>query len=139
LFRRAKQPPDDLVAELLRTNLHRLECDACHAIGLVIVAADDAAGGESLGNDIGATEDFDDWQQAILCKVCHQPIPPERLEVFPSSRTCVGCQDLADRGQSPVEPEFCPKCGALLELRVSRGGGVTRYKQFCTGSPPCRL
>lgn len=39
----------------------------------------------------------------------------------------------------PTEPEFCPKCGALLELRVSRGAGVTRYKQFCTGDPPYRL
>lgn len=133
LFRRAKQPPEDLIAEILKTNLHRLQCEACHHVGLVVVEADDA-------NTLGSSADrTDDWQQAVLCQVCHQPIPPERLEVLPNTKTCVACQDQADRGQTPVEPEYCPKCGALLELRVSRSGGVTRYKQFCTGVPPCRL
>lgn len=131
LLRRAPHPPPELVAELLKSHLNQLHCDACHATGLVVVEADDA--------DPGGFSCADDWQQAIVCQVCHRPIPPERLEVMPNAKTCVGCQDLADRGHTPLEPEFCRKCGALLELRVSRSDGVTRYKQFCTGQPPCRL
>ena len=34
---------------------------------------------------------------------------------------------------------FCPRCGSLVEIRVSRGSGITRYRRFCTGDPPCRL
>lgn len=126
LLRRASHPPDEIVSELLAANLARLKCDACGAAGLVI------------GNE-EACDTRDDWQQAVLCQVCNQPIPPERLDVFPAAVRCVTCQTASDRGVPQTEPEFCPKCGALLELRVSRGGGVTRYKQFCTGNPPCRL
>lgn len=126
LLRRAPHPPAELVGELLDANLARLMCDACGAAGLVFGADSD-------------NEASDDWQQAVLCQICNQPIPPERLEVLPHVTRCVGCQDAEDRGEAAVELEFCPKCGALLELRVSRSGGLTRYKQFCTGDPPCRL
>ena len=118
----------------MRVNAHRLTCDACHQTGLAIIGADD---GGPLGSRVLAGDD--DWQQAVICQICREPIPPERLEVFPNSIRCAKCQDLADRGAEPVPPEYCPKCGALLEMRVSRGGGITRYKQFCTGNPPCRL
>lgn len=126
LLRRAPNPPEELVAELLAANTGRLACDRCGAVGLAVGQADDA-------------DEWDDWQQAVVCEVCQQPIPPERLEIFPAAKRCVGCQDKADRGQEADEPDFCPKCGSLVELRVSRGGGTTRYKLFCTGDPPCRL
>lgn len=115
-----------MVSELLVANLARLKCDACGHAGLLLGTDDEA-------------DAPDDWQQAVLCQICIRPIPLERLEVFPHATRCVECQDASDRGVETTEPEFCPKCGALLELRVSRGSGVTRYKQFCTGSPPCRL
>ena len=126
LLRRAPHPPEDLVSELLSRNLSRLECDSCGSTGLLLVS-DDVA------------EAQDDWQQAALCQICDQPIPLERLEVYPGAERCVACQDAEERGVQTFEPDFCPKCGALLELRVSRGGGIARYKQFCTGDPPCRL
>jgi len=126
LLRRATHPPEEMVSELLTTNSSRLTCDACGAVGLLIAPNDE-------------NEGWDDWRQTVLCQICRQPIPPERLEVFPTSKRCVACQDATDRGQTFEEPEFCPKCGALVELRVSRGGGVTRYKRFCTGEPPCQL
>lgn len=126
LLRRAPHPPEDLVSELLNTNLTRLKCDSCGLTGLLLKPAKQ-------------TDAQDDWQQAALCQICNQPIPQDRLEVFPRATRCVACQDAEDRGVESVEPEFCPKCGALLELRVSRGGGITRYKEFCTGDPPCRL
>ncbi|MDZ4657476.1 MAG: TraR/DksA C4-type zinc finger protein [Bythopirellula sp.] len=137
LLRRSPHPPAELVSELLRVNAHRLTCDTCHNPGLAIVGAD---GGDPHSPAILAgSEDVGDWQQAVLCQICREPIPPERVEIFPDAKRCAKCQDLADRGAEPVAPEFCPKCGALLEMRVSRGGGITRYKQFCTGQPPCRL
>ena len=127
LLRRAAEPSEEMVRELLLTNTAKLSCDGCHQAGLVFSEPSD-------------DDDEDgDWQQAVVCDVCRKPIPPERVEVFPDATRCVGCQDVADRGAEPEEPEFCEKCGSLVELRVSRGGGITRYKRFCTGSPSCRL
>jgi predicted nucleic-acid-binding Zn-ribbon protein len=133
LLRRAPHPPTELVSELLRLNVHRLACDACHYTGLYSPAVSAGAGA------MADYEDDGDWQQASICEVCREPISPDRLEVFPTARRCAKCQDLADRGVEAAPIEYCPKCGAALEMRVSRGGGITRYKQFCTGNPPCRL
>jgi hypothetical protein len=126
LFRRAAAPPGDLVVEMLRSHGHRLACDCCQATGLARRLDGDDAG-------------RDEWEQVVVCEVCRQPIPEERLAVFPRATRCAACQDAADRGKTSIQPEYCPKCGAVLELRVSRSGGVTRYKLFCTGHPPCRL
>lgn len=136
LLRRSPHPPSELVNELLRVNVHRLACDTCHNVGLAIVEADD---GDPL--DIPSFYDTGDadWQQARLCQFCRRPIDPDRLEIFPDAKRCAKCQNVADQGAEADVPEFCPKCGALLEMRVSRGGGITRYKQFCTGQPACRL
>lgn len=126
LLRRAPHPPEELVSELLAVNLSRLKCDAYGFAGLLL--------GPAVDN-----EAQEDWQQATLCQICNEPIPPDRLEIFPDASRCVACQDAEDRSEEVAEPEFCPKCGALLELRVGRGGGITRYKQFCTGDLHCRL
>ncbi len=32
-----------------------------------------------------------------LCDQCHQPIPPERLEVLPSATLCVACKSKQER------------------------------------------
>jgi hypothetical protein len=136
LLRRSPHPPAEVVSELLRVNVHRLICDACHHTGLAIIGADDGGPYRILAS---SSDDDGDWQQARICEVCREPISPDRLEVFPTARRCAKCQDLADRGADAPPVEYCPKCGAVLEMRVSRGGGITRYKQFCTGDPPCRL
>lgn len=124
LLRRATHPSEEMLNELLLVNLLHLACDECGQLGLHL--EEDSS--EQL-----------DWQQAVVCEICHQPIPWERLEIFPKSKRCVVCQDEADRGVAPEESEFCEKCGALVELRVSHSGGLTRYKRFCTGSPACRF
>lgn len=126
LFRRAPEPPEDLVREVLRANGHRLSCDSCRATGLTVADGADSA-------------DAGEWEQVIMCETCRQPIPAERLEFLPNATRCAACQDAKDRGATFVEPEYCPKCGATVELRVSRTGGITRYKLWCTGNPPCRL
>lgn len=127
LLRRDGEPDEAIVAALLPEATGRMTCPACKRVGLVI-------------GDAAEEEDGDDWQAAVLCDGCRRPIDPERLEVFPNTRRCVACQSRRESGApEPDEPEFCPRCGSLVELRVSRGGGLTRYKRFCTGSPPCRL
>ena len=124
-MRREKDPDETIVAELFADAAPLMTCPACKSRGLHIDARD--------------VDDDSDWQTAVLCEICRQPIPPERLEILPGTRRCVACQGKAERGQLADEPEFCPKCGSLVELRVSRGAGITRYKSFCTGNPPCRL
>ena len=130
LLKRAANPPEELVYELLLASVSRLSCDQCHTVGLAFSEPEKS---KVFDSDAG------DWQQAIVCEVCRKPIPPERVEVFPEARRCVDCQNVADRGEEPEELEFCEKCGSLVELRVSRSSGITRYKRFCTGSPACRL
>jgi predicted RNA-binding Zn-ribbon protein involved in translation (DUF1610 family) len=125
LFRRASEPPNEIVREVLVSQGSELTCDNCGRPGLWVRTDAEDDGGE--------------WKQVVVCEICRQPIPPERLQFKPGATRCVKCQDATDRGESFAEPEYCPKCGALMELRVSRTGGLTRYKLWCTGNPPCRL
>lgn len=125
LFRRAPDPGDDLIGELLTTYGPKLQCDRCQATNLEISDT--------------ASDDRGDWQLARACEVCRTPIDPERLAVVPDATRCAVCQSSADRGQTAVEVDYCPKCGAPMELRATYGSGVTRYRLFCTASPPCRL
>ena len=125
LLRRDGDPDEEILAALLPDAAGRMTCPSCKRIGLTVGEADDA--------------EEDDWLAATLCDACRKPIPPERLEALPGTRRCVECQGKAESGQSDDEPDFCPRCGALMELRVSRSRGLTRYRSFCTGSPPCRL
>ena len=61
-----------------------------------------------------------------------------RLFQVPSAAQ--SCQGLAESDKlAEAEPDYCPHCGSLVEIRVSRGSGITRYKRVCTGLPPCRL
>lgn len=123
-LRREKEPDPATVDELLVDAALRMTCPVCKSRGLA-VAEGDAEG--------------DDWQVAVLCEICRQAISAERLEFMPGTRRCVTCQGLDETGKLVDEPEFCPKCGALVELRVSRGAGITRYKRFCTGNSGCRI
>lgn len=122
-LRRAERPPLELVRELLTGLAPRWECPDCSVAGLRVTP----------------WLEEDDWATARRCEICRQAIPPERLEALPDAVRCVDCQHEAETGKLQAEVEFCPRCGALLELRVSRRGGLTRYRLFCTGQPPCRV
>ena len=99
-------------------------------------AADRRKSGDLRRRDAEATE----WQAAALCEVCRVPISLERLEAIPGVKLCASCQQQAERGEIADDaPEYCPHCGALVKLRLSRGAGITRYERVCTGNPPCRL
>ncbi len=116
MLRREKEPDLHLVHELFVARLDQLACDACHQVGLQWQLLDDWE---------------DDWQQGRDCEVCHQRIPAERLEVFPDTRRCRDCQQSAERGEDSAEPEYCPRCGAIMQLRLQRGSGITRYVMSC--------
>jgi hypothetical protein len=126
LLRRDREPDEEMVAELLVEAAPRMTCPLCKEKRLNAQPTNDASGP-------------DDWEAAILCEVCRQPIDPERLDAIPSTRRCAACQGKAETGGLCDEPEYCPNCGAVVQTRVSRGAGLTRYKRVCTGQPPCRL
>lgn len=125
LLRREPDPQENVVAALLVEAAPRMTCPLCKEKSVRANPADEIS---------------DDWQAAVLCEVCRQPIPPERLDALPGVKRCAVCQQKSESGElSESEPKYCPQCGALLEIRMSRGTGITRYKRICTGNPPCRL
>lgn len=126
LLRRNRDPDEDVVAALLVEAAPRMTCPLCKEKRLFARPTEDDAAS--------------DWQAAVLCEVCREPIDPERMEAIPGTTRCAACQGKTESGQlAEIEPDFCPHCGALIEVRVSRGSGITRYKRVCTGDPPCRL
>jgi Zn finger protein HypA/HybF involved in hydrogenase expression len=126
LLRREPDPDENVVASLLVEAAPHMTCPLCKEKRLAATPVESSSD--------------DDWQAAVLCEICRAPIPPERLEALPGVKRCAGCQQKSESGElSGSDPEFCPQCGALVEIRVSRGSGITRYKRVCTGNPPCRL
>ncbi len=126
LLRRDNDPEDEIILALLEDAAARMTCPSCKSIGLVASDSEETE-----------TEWDDDWQAAVLCNHCRKPIPPERVEALPGVKQCVECQGMEETGTLPEEPDFCPRCGSLVEIRVSQSGGITRYKQFCTSG--CRI
>lgn len=124
-LRRDGQPEIAVIEALLIDAAGRMTCPGCKQIGLTV-------------EDPADETDTDDWLAAVLCEACRKPIDPKRVEALPGVKRCAACQQRAEAGESDDEPEFCPRCGSLMELRVSRRGGLTRYRLFCTGDPPCR-
>jgi hypothetical protein len=128
LLRREPNPDEGIVAQLIVESAPRMTCPVCKETQLVARPSEEAAGND--GN----------WQAAVLCDVCRRPIAPERLEAIPGAKRCAACQGKTEAGTiDDVDPDYCPRCGAPTEVRMSRGIGITRYKRFCTGNPPCRL
>lgn len=127
LLRRDPDPDEDLLRVLFAEAAPRMTCPSCKEKRL-----------HAIDRDPNDTDDAD-WLSAVLCEVCRQPIPPERVEALPGVKRCVACQGRTEAGVAVEEPEYCPNCGSLVEIRASRGTGITRYRRFCTGQPPCRL
>jgi RNA polymerase-binding transcription factor DksA len=126
LLRRESDPDDDLIAALHIETAPRMTCPICKEKKLSASLADDTEAAE--------------WQAAVLCEICRAPIPAERVEAIRGVKRCANCQQQTECGElADDEPEFCPHCGALVKLRLSRGAGITRYERVCTGIPPCRL
>ena len=41
-----------------------------------------------------------DWQTAVLCEMCREPIAPERLEAIPGTKRCAACRESRESGNS---------------------------------------
>lgn len=128
LLRRDPDPEEDWLRELFLESAPRMTCPLCKEQRL-----------RAADHDAKAEDDNFDWQAAVLCEICREAIDPERVEALPGVKRCVRCQGLDEAGVALEEPDFCPRCGSLVEVRASRRGGITRYRRFCTGQPPCRL
>jgi predicted RNA-binding Zn-ribbon protein involved in translation (DUF1610 family) len=118
-LRRAAEPEAVVLAELFVAAAPGFRCDACGHVGL---SPKPAAG------------DNDDWEGQRACESCGRLIPAERVELFPNVKVCVACQSKNESGQDQAEPEYCPRCGAIMKLRQSRARGITRYVTTC---PEC--
>jgi len=121
--RPGREPEPEILYEVFRGTAGQLTCPQCGQRGLVIQALDDRDG---------------DWPGAPLCDGCRQPIPRERWQALPGVRLCAACQQQEETGRGADAADYCPRCGALMELRLSRSAGLARYVMTCTGNPPCR-
>lgn len=71
--------------------------DADHAVASQLLA-------EQVTLAVGLQSQLDDLETAAgrhsdygICEGCHEPIPAERLEVFPATTMCVACKAAAAR------------------------------------------
>lgn len=116
-LRRETQPASELIRQLFDTVLPQSECPDCRHRGLTQQPLDDSAAA---------------WGDARRCELCRNPIPAERLEVFPRATRCASCQDRPS-GPSGAD-DFCPRCGGVLKVRASNSAGIARYITAC---PDC--
>ncbi len=123
-LRAGHAPEIEILYEVFRATAGQLACPKCGKKGL-------AAG--------PAAEDEADWPGSRPCPSCGKPIPQERLEAVPDATLCAACRRDEERGRRPTEVDYCPRCGAPMELRLTKSGGITRYVLTCTAVPPCRL
>src|SRR5262245_1047329 len=85
VMRRDREPDEEIVAVLLVESAPRMTCPLCKEKRLTAQPTTD-------------TSDAEDWQAAILCDVCRQPIDLERLDAVPGTRRCAACQGKAETG-----------------------------------------
>ena len=106
----------DVLNELFVRSAPCLICSQCHESGLEVRPDSDDFGGD-----------------ARRCAGCGVSIPWERLEFFPDTELCTGCQQKTEQAGGST-PEYCPKCGNVMALKPVYGRGVTHYRLTC---PQC--
>src|SRR5437870_3160135 len=75
-LRREREPEEDLVATLFVAAAPQMTCPICKQKSLFAQPSQD------LSDQPG------DWQAAVLCEICREPIAPERLEAIPGTKRC---------------------------------------------------
>ena len=120
MLRRNAEPDQATVAELVRQAADRFACVGCGSLGLRPCDEDP--------HEAAA------WGDPVYCEVCQAVISSERLEVFPDSRLCTKCQSLDENGQTTDVPDYCSRCGDILQLKRRTGAGLAGYRSFC---PTC--
>ncbi len=133
MLKRSAADDVGLLWELLAATAPRLRCTHCEQEGLQVVrlAHRPVAGDAGQSNH---DDDFSAWPEARACRGCRQPIPAERLELFPHEVLCAACKDAAAASPELSEDDFCPRCGDRLQVRLSQGR-TANYQLTC---PSCR-
>lgn len=121
MLRRQNKPEPAVVHELFRQSGSRLSCQKCQHVGLIVEEA------EPLNTE--------EWGEARKCESCSVAIPPERLEVFPDATRCAQCQSTDENTADTGEPEYCPRCGNIMQPATKIGKGMAHYTLIC---PTCR-
>lgn len=120
MFKRQQEPDATLVRELYAQQISLLRCEVCGQIGYGDVSSDEV--------------DDEPWCGGRACERCRRPISAERLEVFPDARRCTECQQAGEAEDDHGDPEYCPRCGAIMQLKLRGGSGITSYAMHC---PEC--
>jgi RNA polymerase-binding transcription factor DksA len=121
-LRRGDEPSTDLLLELAQAAIADGRWGSCPTCG--------EAG---LGAAPPEAEEDVDWGDARHCAECGAVIPAERIEIFPNSKTCAACQQKMESGAGSKDHEYCPRCGAVMQVKASRTPGAT-YRLYC---PDC--
>ncbi len=121
--RPGKTMEPEILQEVFRCAARQFACPKCGHLGLGVANAVDAAA----------------WPEAPSCVKCGQPIGRERREALPTARLCAQCQRDVERGIAKPDQDFCPRCGAPMEVRAVPEGRRTRYVLACSAQPPCPL
>lgn len=111
----------EILYEVFRAAASQFACPKCGHQGLGVSNAVEAAA----------------WPEVPCCVKCGRPISRERREALPVTRVCTACQRDVERGVAKPDREFCPRCGAPLEVRAIVEGRRTRYVLACSAQPPC--
>lgn len=123
-LRAGGEPELPIMHELFRVTAPRLSCPECGKVGLVAATAMD---------------DRSDWPAERVCELCSRPISRQRSEAVPGATLCVACQRDDELGLTKTQTDYCPRCGAPMELRLAKSSVPARYVLACTANPPCRL
>ena len=123
-IRQGKDMELEILYEVFRASASQFTCPQCGRTGLSAMNAAEGAG---------------DWPGTPACVKCGRPIAKERLEAVPNTRVCAACQSDTERGVQRQEKDFCPRCGAPMEVRAIVQGNRTRYVLACSANPPCPL
>jgi hypothetical protein len=114
----------EILFEVFRAAAGSFECPKCGGSGLAVTStADERA----------------EWPGVAACAKCGRPIGSERLEAVPGTTCCAACQNDHEHGRTRADKDHCPRCGAVLEVRVVTQGDRTRYVMACSANPPCPL
>jgi predicted RNA-binding Zn-ribbon protein involved in translation (DUF1610 family) len=127
MLRRNEHPAEAEMRELLPAAAPKLACPQCGERKIAV------AEGQDLDDAAWDAE----FPIARRCESCGGPIQPERLEVFPDAELCVACQRRVDAHLPQQTDEYCDRCGWPLEVRASRGRGVSGKVMACS-NPDCR-
>ncbi len=103
--------------ELFGAAAGKSTCPDCQHQGLSAIPEDDSPS---------------QWPSARSCAICFNVISRERVAAMPEVRYCANCQGDIEKGKSRGEPDYCPRCGNVREMRANNQRYGTRYTMYCT-------